>query len=58
MEEFTHSKDTFEDILLEESEMLLLRGTAGTVAIVKVGRKWAVFPGNRKGRDNPWAGSP
>ncbi len=43
MEEFAHSKDAFEDISLKESEMLLLRGTAGTVAVVKVGQDGQFF---------------
>ncbi|MBN1133681.1 MAG: hypothetical protein JXA38_01915 [Methanosarcinaceae archaeon] len=33
----------YKDILLKESEMLLLRGTAGTVAIVKVGPRGQFF---------------
>ncbi|WP_243685238.1 hypothetical protein [Methanosarcina barkeri] len=39
MKESTSSKD----ISLKESEMLLLRGTAGTVAIVKAGPSGQFF---------------
>ena len=39
MEKSTYHKD----ISLRESEMLLLRGTAGTVAIVKVGPRGQFF---------------
>ena len=37
MNKSSSSKDISKDISLKESEMLLLRGTAGTVAIVKAG---------------------
>lgn len=37
MEKLTSSKSISTEITLKESEMLLLRGTSGTIAIVKVG---------------------
>lgn len=43
MQKSVSSKDISKEISLNESEMLLLRGTAGTVAIVKVGPNGQFF---------------